>query len=68
LLIAENAGAQAVRIGNRQQLFFCIDADQLEDLEMDMLRAEINYEINEDEYPTSSVPMLPMLFSILKAG
>jgi rubredoxin len=51
LLIAENAGAQHIRIGNRQQLFFCIDADYLEDLEMDMLRAEINYEINEDEFP-----------------
>lgn len=51
LLIAENAGAQDIRIGNRQQLFFCIDADHLEDLEMDMLRAEISYEINEDEFP-----------------
>ncbi|MEZ2338954.1 rubredoxin [Mucilaginibacter sp. RCC_168] len=51
LLIAENAGAQAIRIGNRQQLFFCIDASQLEDLEMDMLRAEVSYEINEDEFP-----------------
>jgi len=51
LLIAENAGAQAIRIGNRQQLFFCIDAGRLEDLEMDMLRAEVSYEINEDEFP-----------------
>jgi rubredoxin len=51
LLIAENAGASAIRIGNRQQLFFCIEADSLEDLEMDMLRAEISYEINEDELP-----------------
>lgn len=51
LLIAENAGASAIRIGNRQQLFFCIEANQLEDLEMDMLRAEISYEINEDELP-----------------
>ncbi|MGN8068515.1 rubredoxin [Mucilaginibacter sp. 22184] len=51
LLIAENAGSQSIRIGNRQQLFFCIDASQLEDLEMDMLRAEISYEIDEDEFP-----------------
>lgn len=51
LLIAENAGAQAIRIGNRQQLFFCIDVGQLEDLQMDMLRAEVSYEINEDEFP-----------------
>lgn len=51
LLIAENAGAKAIRIGNRQQLFFCIEADRLEDMEMDMLRAEISYEIDEDEYP-----------------
>ena len=51
LLIAENAGAKAIRIGNRQQLFFCIEAGSLEDMEMDMLRAEISYEINEDEFP-----------------
>jgi dissimilatory sulfite reductase (desulfoviridin) alpha/beta subunit len=43
LLIAENAGAQAIRIGNRQQLFFCIDADQLEDMEMDMLHQFLCY-------------------------
>jgi rubredoxin len=51
LLIAENAGAQAIRVGNRQQLFFCIEANRLEDMETDMLRAEIDYEINEDEFP-----------------
>jgi rubredoxin len=51
LLIAENAGAKNIRIGNRQQLFFHITADQLEDMEMDMLRAEISYEINNDEFP-----------------
>lgn len=51
LLIAENAGASAIRIGNRQQLFFCIEANRLEDLEMDMLRAGIDYEINENELP-----------------
>ena len=51
LLIAQNAGADAIRIGNRQQLFFCIDAANLEDMEMDMLRAGIDYEINEDEFP-----------------
>ncbi|MEN0053115.1 MAG: rubredoxin domain-containing protein [Mucilaginibacter sp.] len=51
LLIAENAGAEAIRIGNRQQLFFCIEAANLEDMEMDMLRGGIDYEINEDEFP-----------------
>lgn len=51
LLIAENAGADAISIGNRQQLYFTIDAERLEDLETDMLQAEISYEINGDEFP-----------------
>ncbi|WP_183556719.1 rubredoxin [Mucilaginibacter sp. SP1R1] len=51
LLIAENAGATNIQIGNRQQLFFHIEASQLEDMETDMLSAEISYEINEEEFP-----------------
>jgi rubredoxin len=51
LLIAESAGAVHIRFGNRQQLYFTIDDDALEDLELDMLKSEINYEIDEEEYP-----------------
>jgi rubredoxin len=51
LLIAENAGATDIRFGNRQQLYFTIDEDRLEDLELDMLKTEINYEVDEDLYP-----------------
>ncbi|PTQ99211.1 rubredoxin [Mucilaginibacter yixingensis] len=51
LLIAENAGATNVRFGNRQQLFFSIAADMLDDLDTDMLRAGVEYEVDADEYP-----------------
>ena len=51
LLIAESAGAQDIRFGNRQQLYFSIQPDRLEDMELDMLKAEINYEIDADQYP-----------------
>ncbi|WP_184547470.1 rubredoxin [Mucilaginibacter sp. FT3.2] len=51
LIIAQNAGAGQIRFGNRQQLYFEIDAEQLEDLEFDMLGAGIDHEINSDQYP-----------------
>lgn len=51
LIIAQNAGATQTRFGNRQQLYFEIDATKLEDLELDMLGAGLSYEINEDIYP-----------------
>jgi rubredoxin len=51
LLIAENAGAKDIRFGNRQQLYFTVKADKLEDMELDMLKAEISYEIDDDVYP-----------------
>src|SRR5436305_15170320 len=51
LQIAENAGADTVSIGNRQQLYFCIAHDRLEDLEIGMLQAAIDYEINGDQFP-----------------
>jgi rubredoxin len=51
LLIAENAGVDAVSIGNRQQLYFNISADRLEDLESEMFKAEIRYEIDDDQFP-----------------
>lgn len=51
LQIAENAGASAISVGNRQQLYFCIAQNRLEDLELGMLQAAINYEINTDQFP-----------------
>ncbi|GAA3968432.1 rubredoxin [Mucilaginibacter dorajii] len=51
LIIAQNAGAGQIRFGNRQQLYFEIDAGQLEDLEFDMLGAGIDHEINQNVYP-----------------
>lgn len=51
LLIAESAGAAHIRFGNRQQLYFTIDDDALEDLELDMLKSEISYEIDDDQHP-----------------
>lgn len=51
LLIAESAGATDIRFGNRQQLYFNVVADKLEDLELDMLKAELHYEVDEDAHP-----------------
>jgi rubredoxin len=51
LIIAQNAGAGQIRFGNRQQLYFEVDAEQLEDLEFDMLGAGIDHEINSDQFP-----------------
>ncbi len=51
LLIAENAGARDIRFGNRQQLYFAIEENCLEDLENEMLRTEIQYETDADLYP-----------------
>jgi rubredoxin len=51
LLIASNAGASTISIGNRQQLFFCVDTDRLEDLQTEMMQAEIRYEIDKDDFP-----------------
>lgn len=51
LIIAESSGAAHIRFGNRQQLYFTIDDDRLEDLELDMLKSEINYEVDDDQHP-----------------
>src|SRR5690242_8204882 len=51
LLIAESVGTTSIRFGNRQQLYFEIDADRLEDLELEMLKTEINFEIDDEQYP-----------------
>lgn len=51
LVIAANAGAKAVRFGNRQQLFFNICAADIEDMETAMFQADIDFEIDNDEHP-----------------
>jgi rubredoxin len=51
LIITENVGAVDVRFGNRQQLFFSVNDEHLEDMETAMLQADIAYEIDEDNYP-----------------
>lgn len=51
LIIAEKAGAEQIRIGNRQQLYFNAGAALMDDLESDMLCANIDYEIDQDRYP-----------------
>ncbi|MES2111703.1 MAG: rubredoxin [Bacteroidota bacterium] len=51
LLIAESAGAKYIRFGNRQQLYISIDADEIENLAMEMLRMGISYEVDTDEHP-----------------
>jgi rubredoxin len=51
LIIASNAGATTISIGNRQQLFFCVDTVQVEDLQTNMMQAEISYEIDKDAFP-----------------
>ncbi|MFI5161761.1 MAG: rubredoxin [Sphingobacteriales bacterium] len=50
LLIAESAGAKQVRFGNRQQLYFSITNSDLENLEMEMLRMGVTYEVDNDEH------------------
>jgi rubredoxin len=51
LLIAENVGAKHIRFGNRQQLYFSIKINEMETLEMEMLRMGVSYEVDTDEYP-----------------
>ncbi len=51
LQIAENAGANEISVGNRQQLYFCIPKNRLEDLELGMLQSAIDYELNTDHFP-----------------
>ena len=50
LVIAENAGAQHIRFGSRQQLFFTVADQALEDMDMEMLQANITYEVGADKY------------------
>jgi rubredoxin len=51
LVIAKKSNAEHVRFGNRQQLYFEVLSDQFEDLEYDMLSADIDYEVDADTYP-----------------
>jgi hypothetical protein len=51
LVIAERSGATDIYFGTRQQLYFNIDADRIEDLEDGMLGADIAYEVDTDEHP-----------------
>ena len=51
LVIASNAGAQDMRFGNRQQLYFTIDHSNLEDLQTEMLSIETPFEVDADNHP-----------------
>jgi len=51
LSIAEKSGAADLIFGNRQQLFFTVKEAQLEDLNHELLMADIHYEMDADEYP-----------------
>lgn len=48
---AEKAAATNIQFGNRQQLFFRIPAEMLEDLEYDFLQTNIPYEVDTDIFP-----------------
>ena len=51
LAIAEKSGATDIVFGNRQQLFFRVKEAQLEDLNHELLMADIYYEIDADVHP-----------------
>jgi hypothetical protein len=51
LVLAQNAYATHIRFGNRQQLYFEIDSDELEALDVELLNAGIHYETDAAEYP-----------------
>ncbi len=48
---AERAGIKNVRFGTRQQVFFSVKPDMLEDLEQDFMISDISYEIDSDIHP-----------------
>lgn len=48
---AERAGVKSIRFGTRQQLFFSVNPEMLEDLEQDFMISDINYEIDGDNHP-----------------
>jgi rubredoxin len=51
LHIAEKSGATDIIFGNRQQLFFRVKEAQLDDLNHELLMADIHYEMDSDQYP-----------------
>ena len=51
LTIAEKSGAEDIVFGNRQQLFFKVKEAWLEDLNHELLIADIHYEMDADQYP-----------------
>ncbi|MEB0261914.1 MULTISPECIES: rubredoxin domain-containing protein [unclassified Mucilaginibacter] len=51
LVLAQNAGATQIRFGNRQQLYFEIDASELDALDIELLKAGVDYEADAAEYP-----------------
>lgn len=48
---AEKAGVEHIRFGNRQQLYFKVAEDKLEELQQDLASANLTYELNEDKHP-----------------
>jgi len=48
---AESAGTSSISFGNRQQLYFEIDEDQLEDLEHHFFVSDTVYEVNANNHP-----------------
>jgi len=48
---AKNAGITEVRFGTRQQLFINANAEQLESLEHEFFVANIDFELDADQYP-----------------
>lgn len=51
LFAAESAGASSIRFGNRQQLYFEIEEEQLEDLQHQFFVSDTAYEINANNFP-----------------
>jgi rubredoxin len=51
LTIARAAGVKNVRFGNRQQLFLEVNATELNDMENHLTMYDLNYEVDQDEYP-----------------
>lgn len=48
---AERAGAAAIQFGNRQQLYFDVEEDQLDDLTHHFFVSDTLHEVNANEFP-----------------
>ncbi|MCC9137476.1 rubredoxin [Pontibacter silvestris] len=51
LSAAEKAGVENIRFGNRQQLYFTVAKDRLEELKQGLACVNVSYEQNEDNHP-----------------